>query len=136
MVGYSDVNFRGAGFQAHDVELAVWMHYVVAAIDRSGDRPGWLDDLRANWSDQATGGFGFGIVPGLDDFVTEGRRALMSAFFRQALAEMERHGDTLTVGELDSLKAGGPDAVFSEDLPMERFRNVARLAIDLLEGRS
>lgn len=134
-MGYSDMDYRGRRFQAHDVDLAVWMHYVVEAIDRMQERPAWLDELREDWHMQATGGFGFGIVPWLDKHVTDDRWDVMLDLFRQALAEMERHGEVMTVDELDMMQAGGPDAVFTEDLPMEHFRRVGRLAVALLEGR-
>ncbi len=135
-MGYSDMDYRDKSFQAHDADLAVWMHYVVEAIDRAQDRPRWLDELRQNWHDQATGGFGFGIMPELDKhFADDARKATILPLFRQALAEMDRHGDMMRVDELNSLKPSGPNAVFAEDLPMERFRKVGRRAIDLLEGR-
>lgn len=135
-MGYSDLDYQGKSFQAHDAELAVWMHYVVEAIDRMQDHPAWLDELREDWQVQATGGFGFGIIPGLDKHVADDRKDAMLALLRQAIAEMDRHGDVMTADELNSLKPSGPDAVFTEDLPMERFRKVGRRAVDLLEGRN
>jgi hypothetical protein len=112
------------------------MHRVVEAIDRMQDRPQWLDELRDNWHMQATGGFGVGIMPELDKHVTDDRKDTILVLFRQALSEMERHGDMMTVDEQNSLKPSGPNAVFSEDLPMELFRKVGRRAVDLLEGRN
>ncbi len=134
-MGYSDMDYAGKSFEAHDVDLAVWMNYVVRAIDRMEDRPRWLAESREDWNSQATGGFGFGIMPGLDKHVTDDRKDTMLSLFRQALAEMERHGDMMTVDELNSLKPKGPNAVFAGDLPMETFRKVGRRATDLLEGR-
>ena len=135
-MSYSDVEYCGLGFQGHDVDLAVWMHYVVQAIDLVQDRPKWLDELRQDWRDQASGGFGFGIVPGLDRHLTADRKDLMLTLFRRAVAMMEQHGETMTVEELNSLKPKGPNAVFAEDLPMKHFQEVGRKAVDLLEGRN
>ncbi len=133
-MGYSDMEFRGRRFDAHDVHLAVWMQYVVAAMDALPDRAAWLETLREDWSQQATQGFGFGIVPALDRHVTDDeRKAILRPLFRAALEAMDRHTDTMTAGELNARQASGPDAVFTADLPMESFRRVARLALELFE---
>lgn len=135
-MGYSDADYRGLSFTANDVFLAVVLSHVVAAIDRLADRPAWLDELREDWQMQATGGFGFGIVPNLDKFVTEeGRRATMIALFRRALDDIEGYGEVITAEQLDELQAAGPNAVFAGDLPTEHFMQVGRRFIDLLEGR-
>ena len=133
MVPY-DIHYRGAGFYAHDVDLAVWMHHVVAAIDLEADHPTWLDDLREDWHTQATQGFGFGIMPQLDKVVTDDRKPLLLQLFRHARDAMNQHPDIMTPDELNTLQASGPNAVFVGDLPMELFRRVGRGAVALLEG--
>lgn len=136
-MGSSDAKYRGVVFSANDVDFAVFMSQVVEAIDRLSDRPAWLDELREDWQAQATGGFGFGIVPNLDKYATdEGRKAAMISLFRRTLDALEGYGEMVTADQLDSLHAGGPDAVFTRDLPAERFKQVGRRFIGLLEGRT
>jgi len=46
----------------------------VRQIDALPEVPAWLREVREEWHLQATAGFGFGVMPGLDDVATDEER--------------------------------------------------------------
>lgn len=69
-MGSTYVDFHGQGFEASDATLEVWLLLLVDEIDRLENSPPWLKEIREEWYIQGTAGFGFGVMPGLDQFVT------------------------------------------------------------------
>jgi len=73
-MGSTFVEFRGRGFEASDATLEIWLLLLVDAIDELPSAPHWLHEARGDWHLQATAGFGFGVIPGLDRIVTAPER--------------------------------------------------------------
>lgn len=134
-MGSTYVTFHGQGFEASDTALEVWLTLLVREIDRLKRAPAWLREARDEWELQATAGFGFGVIPGLDRFVTsEEQRLLLLKLARRALKALKGYGDTLTRDELNSWKIGGEGTAFTQDAPVSEFVRPARYFIKLLEG--
>jgi hypothetical protein len=129
------VRFRGQGFEANDTALEVWLALLVREIDKMDLVPDWLHEVRDEWYLQSTSGFGFGVMPRLDDFVTsEERRKSILTLSRQALKKLESYGQVVPREELNSLKTGGKNSIFTQDVPISELARPARYFIKLLEG--
>jgi hypothetical protein len=133
-MGSSYVRFRGAGFEANDATLEVWLALVVRAVDRLPAVPPWLQEARDDWHVQAREGFGFGIVPDLDRYAGDDvRRELLVGVCEAARRELEAMGPVLSGEVLDALGTGG-DSVFAEHVPAAIFVRTARWFLALLRG--
>jgi hypothetical protein len=129
------VTFRGKEFEAADSVLAVWLELLVHEIDRLEEVPPWLREARDEWHLQATAGFGFGVIPALDEFVVDDeRRALVLQLSERARQAIERWGDPVDPNVLNDLNTGGSDGAFLSAVPAEAFRRVADYFIKLLRG--
>src|SRR5690349_8573410 len=96
------VRFRGQGFEANDSALEVWLALLVREIDKMGHLPDWVSEVRDEWHLQSTAGFGFGVMPRLDDFViSEERRNTILTLSRQALKKLESYGQIVSREELN-----------------------------------
>ena len=131
----SRVLFRGEGFVANDATLEVWLALLVDEIDLLPDPPDWLLDLRDDWELQATAGFGFGVMPGLDRWAAqeEHRKVLLQAC-GNAYRRLEQAGDPVPVQFLNGLRDWGEGSGFTKELPADTLRRPARYFTKLLEG--
>ncbi len=129
------VRFRDRGFEANDSILEIWLALLVKEIDRLQDVPDWLRETRDEWHLQSTAGFGFGVIPGLDRFITsEDKLQTILAIAARALRRLEMCGPTISAEELNSLATGGEGATFTRGVPASEFIRTARYFIKLLEG--
>ncbi len=134
-MGSTFIEYRGRGFEAGDATLEVWLSLLVREIDRLDDLPQWLRETRDEWELQATAGFGFGVMPGLDRYLTDdARRDAVLALSRTALERLESFGETIPCEALNSLGVGGEGAAFTRDVETEVFLRPARYFVKLLEG--
>lgn len=135
-MGSTFVRFHGQGFEASDTALEVWLSLLVQEIDRLDNPSTWLQEIRDEWHLQSTAGFGFGVMPGLDHFITnDEKRDIILDLCVKALARLERYGNVISQTELNSLGTGGEGAVFTEDVPAEMFVRTAHYFIKLLQSR-
>ncbi|MEZ4399712.1 MAG: hypothetical protein R3B06_06820 [Kofleriaceae bacterium] len=122
----SRVRLRESYFDASDAALAVWLRLLVDEIDAAEAAPAWLADAREDWHDAATMGFGFGVMPELDDFILdEDRRAVVLALCEAAAARLRALADPVPAATLNALGTGGADAQFQWDVPRAMFQDVA-----------
>ena len=129
------VSFHGQGFEANDSALEIWLAILVNEIRKLDQIPDWLREVRDEWHLQSTAGFGFGVMPRLDDFVTsEERRVSILKLAHQALDKLKGFGETVSREELNLLMTGGEGATFTQDVPSSELVRPARYFIKLLEG--
>jgi hypothetical protein len=129
------VDFQNRGFEANDATLEVWLALLVREIDQLDDVPDWLREVREEWHLQSTAGFDFGVMPGLDRYITdEDKRQAILKLARQALQRLERFGPVITRDQLNSLGTAREDSFFTADVASSEFTRPARYFIKLLEG--
>ena len=137
-MGSTTVEFRGAGFESSDAVLEVWLHSLVAEIDRLPQVSAWLQEVREEWEEwelQSTAGFGFGVMPGLDRFVTtEAQRQTLLSLGERALYALGQRGEVISKAELNGMALGGAGSSYLDDVPTEAFLRVGRYFIKLLQG--
>jgi len=134
-MGSTFVDFRGKGFEAADAALEVWLALLVRQIDELGEAPGWLREAREEWHLQASSGFGFGVIPDLERFITDDqRRDTVLALCRGAIAELEGCGEVIPRDELNALQTGGAGSTFTSDASALPFLRTGRYFVKLLDG--
>jgi hypothetical protein len=134
-MGSTFINYKGRGFEANDSAIEVLLKLLVEEIDKIGEAPGWMREMRDDWDLQATAGFGFGVMPGLDQFIIDdSRRTTVIDLARRTLSKLESWGDPVPRETLNSLHTGGEGASFGGDVPAGLFLRTARYFIKLLEG--
>jgi hypothetical protein len=134
-MGSTYVDFHGQGFEASDATLEVWLLLLVDEIDRLENPPPWLKEIREEWYIQGTAGFGFGVMPGLDQFVTgpECRETIIDLSVR-AMRRLRALGPMIPVDQLNAIMRGGKGTVFTEPVPSAVFEKVGDYFIKLLRG--
>jgi hypothetical protein len=133
-MGSTFVDFRGNGFEASDTALEVWLALLVQEIDKMEHTPAWLLEVRDEWHLQATAAFGFGVMPGLDRFISdEERRESILGLCLRAQTRLKQFGDVISRENLNALQTGEGSA-FTNDVPAEVFLRTARYFIKLLQG--
>jgi hypothetical protein len=134
-MGSTYVDFRGQGFEASDATLEVWLLLLVDEIDRLENPPHWLKEIREEWYTQGTAGFGFGVMPGLDQFVT-GPECLETIIdlSGKALHRLRTFGTTIPADQLNAIMRGGKGTVFTESVQSAVFEKVGDYFIKLLRG--
>jgi len=134
-MGSTIVEFRGAGFEASDAVLEVWLHLLVAEIDTLPQVSPWLKEVREDWHIKSVAGFSHGIMPDLDAFVTdEERRGVILALSERALQTLEQWGETVSKDALNRLRLGGEGSSWTADVPTEVFLRAGRYFVKLLRG--
>lgn len=134
-MGSTFVDFRGQGFEASDPALEIWLLLLVGAIDEWPSPPDWLKEVREEWHVQATAGFGFGVMPGLDNFVTTPeRRDVVLDLCGKALKRLRERGPVMTAEELNVLLRGGKGTIFTEEVQTDVFERVGEYFVKLLRG--
>jgi len=132
-MGSTTVSFHGAEFVANDTYIELWMLEVVRHIDKEKVIEEWLKDLRNEWHLQATSGFGFGVCPQLDNFLTtDMRNKKLLDLFRRSLDSLFSGSGTISAEELAQPGAGGPDAVYARSLPIQMVIEVGESFVRLL----
>jgi hypothetical protein len=129
------VVFRGHEFEANDVALEVWLALLADEVEAGADSPEWLRKAAEEWNVAATGHFGYGVDPDLDDIVTDdARREVVLAKARRALGRLQALGPTIPATTLNALRDWGAGYVFTSDADARYFLRTAQYFIKLLEG--
>ncbi len=96
-MGSTTIEFRGPGYEASDGTLQVWLHFLVTEIDKRPHIDSWLKEVREEWELQSTAGFDFGVMPGLDRFVTdEDQRETILSLSERALHALQQKGEVIS----------------------------------------
>lgn len=133
-MGISKIEYRGKQFSASDSVLEVWLKLLVDEFDKLETAPEWLREMRDDWFVQATEQFGYGMMLGLDDWLSQpNHRDLVLQAARRALMRLRSFGDPIPAPTLNAVGAGKPESPFPRDLPAENFIEPAEDFIDLLE---
>jgi hypothetical protein len=133
-MGSTRIDFRGKGFEASDFAIEIWLALMVREIDALAKAPEWLREVRDDWETQATGGFGYGVMPELDRFVTDdARRDLLIALGRRALIHLAGLGDVIPRDVLNAFQTGGQGTTFTGDVSSAPFRRTGEYFLKLLE---
>lgn len=134
-MGSTYVDFQGQGFEASDATLEVWLMLLVDEIDRLESPPEWLKEVRLEWYTQGTEGFGFGVMPGLDQFVTspESRNVILD-LSDKAMRRLRDLGPVIAADQLNAIMRGGKGTVFTGPVPSDVFEKVGTYFIKLLRG--
>jgi hypothetical protein len=134
-MGSTFVDFGGQGFEAGDPILEVWLLLLVDEIDKMDSAPAWLKALRAEWHVQATAGFGFGVMPGLETFLTSGaRRDVVLDLSAKAMERLRTFGPMIAKDELNAILKGTEGTIFTGDVEVKLFRQVGEYFLKLLRG--
>ncbi|MDI1477112.1 hypothetical protein [Polyangium sp. y55x31] len=103
------------------------------AIDKGPSVPDWLEEARQEWHTQATAGFGFGVMPGLDAIVTSSeRREVILELCSKAMKRLRDYGPVVPKVELNAILMAGPQNMFPDDVPTELFERVGDAFMKLL----
>ncbi len=136
-MGMSTVTYCGRQFAAPDGLLEIWLHAVADEIGHSANATTWLEELREDWHDQATLGFGFGIVPNLDKWAADKPRIdIIRELFQAVLNRFKPPGSVFSGTQRDSLGLGGGQSAVGATGSYD-INDVAALGqrfIDLLSG--
>jgi hypothetical protein len=134
-MGSSFIGFKDQGFEASDGSMEILLALIVGEIDKLNPVPEWLREVRNDWAVQSTAGFGFGIAPDLDRYLTDaGKRNTVLGLARQAITYLEGYGAVVPREKLNALETGGAGSTFPEDVPAEILLRPARYFVKLLEG--
>ena len=135
-MGSTTVELSGSGYEASDGTLQVWLHFLVAEIDRLPHASPWLKEVRTEWELQSTAGFDFGVNPDLDRFVTnEEQRETILSLSERALHTLEQKGRVISKEELNHMRLGGEGSFYLDNVPTEAFMRVGRYFTKLLQGK-
>lgn len=121
-MGSTFVEFHGRGFEANDAQIEVWLLLLVDEIDKLANLPDWLKEVRRDWHLQATGGFGFGVMPGLNELVTNAeRRDVILGLCSKAMTRLRGYGAFVPKDELNSIQGSSDSGYFDGDVEAELF---------------
>ena len=96
------------------------------AIDGVVDASPSLKEAREDWYETATTGFGYGIIPELDSFLTdEERLKVVLALCDTARQRLIELGDPISPAMLNQINAGHRDSHFQREVPAAVFRETA-----------
>lgn len=132
-MGSTFVEFRNRGFEASDATIEIWLLLLVDEIDKVTNPSDWLKGVREEWHLQATAGFGFGVMPDLDNVVTSTeRRDVILGLSSKAMERLRGYGPIVHKDELNAIRNGGEVCFFTKDLPTEAFEKVGDYFVKLL----
>lgn len=132
-MGSTFVEFRGRGFEANDATIEIWLLLLVDEVDQLTNPPGWLEEARKEWHLQATAGFGFGVMPGLDAVVTSAeRRDVILDLSSKAMKRLHDHGPFIRKDELNAIQGSSEAGYFTDDVETELFERMADYFVKLL----
>ncbi|MCA9678024.1 MAG: hypothetical protein KC464_23565 [Myxococcales bacterium] len=125
-MGISRVHLRDRYIDTNDACMEVWLRLLVSAIESTHDKPAWLVAAAAEWNEVATMGHGFGVIPDLDNVITdESRRDTVLRLAEAAARRLRELGDPIPAAVLNQLGAGPVDSSFTRDVPAAMFQEVA-----------
>lgn len=134
-MGSTFVEFQGRGFEASDATLEIWLLLLVDEINTLSTLPEWLYEAREEWRLQATAGFGFGVVPGLDSVVTTPqRRDVILDLCAKSMDRLRSYGPVILKDELNAFNGGGEGSYFTGDVASKLFEQTADYFMKLLRG--
>lgn len=124
------MRFHDAEFVANDLPIEVWLLEIVGQIDLVKSVETWLRELRDEWCLQATSGFG--ICPALDKFVTnEARKTRLTELFLASLEALSNGRKVIPSHELEKSGVGGPNSIYTRDLPAKVVIDVGKQFLSL-----
>ncbi len=134
-MSHSVVDYRGEGFFANDVALAVWMALAVEEIDKVQSPEPWVVEWRKRLrrdADLAEGGI---LDPEFNEYLTgEQRLEIARKISANVLACLQQFGDTIPKQFLDLLKIGSSKEEWTGNPPSKIFLETAVQINDLLNG--
>ena len=134
-MGSTFVEYRGMGFEASDTTLEVLLAMLVDEIDAMPNPPAWLRALRDYWNEICTAQYGYGVMPGLDRYLTEdAQRDVIVALLARVLSRLEAFGAEAPAEFLNGLRDWGRESQFSMAVEGELLRRPVRFLIHLLQG--
>lgn len=135
-MGLTTVAFRGRRCTTPDGALAVWLEILVHEIDEAGNPPSWLKEARDEWHLQATAGFGFGVMAGLDRIITNDEQlAAVRSLSDKAMRVLNGWDDPVSADRLNAMEVMG-DAYWTEDLPLDLFREAGKCFLEVLSSQN
>jgi hypothetical protein len=134
-MGSTFVSFRDRGFEASDSALEIWLRLLVDEIDKLPNVPSWLRETREEWKLQATAGFGFGVMPGLDEIVISSeRRDVVLELCASAMRRLHDYGPIISRDELNDIAGANEESMFTRDAETEFFERTGDYFTKLLRG--
>jgi hypothetical protein len=134
-MGSTFIDFHGKGFEASDSAIEIWLALLVKEIDALQAAPAWLREVRDEWDELSKAGYGFGVMPDLDRFVTDdARRQQLLGIGGRALERLRALGEVIPRDVLNAFETGGPGSYFTQDAPAATFRRTGEYFLKLLEG--
>ena len=132
----SEISYKGAEFTSHDDVMAVWLHLMVAEIDKLEPLPLWLKEIREEWNIQSTVNLGY-VDPGLNRVIsTDEQRKLILTICDAAMQVLLKYGEYIEKDELNAMKVGvgGEGSFFTARLPTKWFIRHGDYFIRLLKN--
>lgn len=125
-MGASVIHFRGNRLETNDATMEVWLRLLVDAARAHPGRSPWLEEMVGEWEIVATSGFGYGVVPELDEYIIDNeRQRSLLVLCATARKRLDSLGDPVSAVLLNALRAGPEDAAFTRDVPAAVFTSVA-----------
>lgn len=132
-MGSTFVEFRGRGFEANDAQIEIWLLLLVDEIVKLTNPPDWLKEVRQEWYLQGTAGFGFGVMPGLDDVVTNAeRRDVILDLSAKVMKRLRDYGPVIRKDELNSIQRSDESNYFTDDVDTALFEKMGYYFVKLL----
>ncbi len=132
-MGVNTISFRGHEFIANDAysEILIWL--IAKEIDRQNVPSEWLREVRDDWFTQATQGFGFGIEPMLDRYLSDMEKvAVMRSIVFDVCRSLESRASDFSPKELSGWGIGGSDCDHTEPIPSRLIIEVGHQFLHLL----
>lgn len=134
-MGYTFIEFKEQGFDAKDFTLEVWLALLVDEIDCLPELPAWLRETRDDWEVQATGHFGYGVMPDLDLHLREDtQRMVILKCSSAALKRLTSLGDPISKEAMNGIRDWGEGYQYTRDVPAHLYLQTAENFIRLLTG--
>lgn len=134
-MGSTFVDFNSKGFEANDAQIEIWLLLLVAEIEKLTHPPDWLEEARREWHLQATSGFGFGVMPGLDGIVTSTeRRDVLLDLSSKAMKRLRGYGPRIRKEELNAIQGSNESGYYTDDVETALFESMGDHFVKLLRG--
>jgi len=118
-VATSFVEFKGYGFWAHDIDLLIWLRFILGELKEWPSKGVWLQ---------------VGCIHlGLDKFlISADRESEIRTLAEKTLQKLTNRTGALSLAELNAMDFDG--IKFSQDLPIQLVATIGTLFIRLLAG--
>lgn len=125
-MGISRVHMRDRFIDTEDAAMEVWLRLLVGAIANAAYKPDWLVTASEDWNEVATAGYGYGVIPELDDvIIDEARRQVVLGLSQQAEDRLRALGDPIPADVLNRLGGGPAASSYTRDVPAAVLQEVA-----------